>query len=62
MRDAGSCLIGFLLIAAALPAQSRPAADTVRRAARTDTARAAARKDYSAPLGAPYTAYDVTAP
>lgn len=62
MRDAGSFLVGFLLIATTLPAQSRPAADTARTAVRGDTARAAARKDYSAPLGAPYTAYDVTIP
>src|SRR5688500_15230713 len=62
MRDAGSFLVGLLLITTALPAQSRPTADTARATARADTARATARKDYSAPLGAPYTAHDVTIP
>jgi predicted acyl esterase len=55
-------LAGLCFLASMLPAQSRPTADTARRAAPTDTARAAARKDYSAPLGAPYTAHDVTIP
>jgi dipeptidyl aminopeptidase/acylaminoacyl peptidase len=46
-------LAGLILFALPLAAQSRP---------RADTTRAAARKDYSAPLGAPYTAYDITIP
>jgi uncharacterized protein len=45
----------FILIASALDAQNRPAADTAAR-------RPAERKDYSAPMGAPYTAQDVTIP
>ena len=46
-------LMAVALTATALPAQGRAGADT---------ARAAARKDYSAPLGAGYTAHDVTVP
>jgi dipeptidyl aminopeptidase/acylaminoacyl peptidase len=42
------------LAATVLPAQGRPNAP--------DTARTGARKDYSAPLGAGYTAHDVTIP
>lgn len=56
-------LLGWLVITTTtLGAQSRPAADTARRSARADSARATARKDYSAPLGAPYTAFDVKVP
>lgn len=47
-------LVGSLVIVVTpLAAQSRPSADT---------ARTPPRKDYSAPLGAPYTAIDVTVP
>ncbi|MGH7718668.1 MAG: serine aminopeptidase domain-containing protein, partial [Gemmatimonadaceae bacterium] len=58
-------LTAMALAAGALQAQGRAASDTTRRApARqrqaSDTAAAAERKDYSAPLGAPYTAQDVT--
>lgn len=42
-------LASVALVAGALPAQGRSRADTTR-------------KDYSAPLGAPYTAQDVTIP
>src|SRR2546423_919014 len=46
-------LVGAFAPAAALPAQNRGAPDSTR---------AAARRDYAAPLGAPYTAEDVTVP
>jgi uncharacterized protein len=62
MRGVATVFVGAILMASALPAQGRPAADTARAAARPDTARRAPPKDYSAPLGAPYTAQDVTIP
>ena len=62
MRGVGTVFVGVILIANALPAQGRPAADTARAVSRPDTVRPAPRRDYSAPLGAPYTAQDVTIP
>ena len=57
-----SLLATVVIVATPLTAQARPAADTARATARPDSARPAPRKDYSAPLGAPYTAQDVTIP
>ena len=57
---AGSVFIGLILIASGLPAQRRPGADTTRATSRPDTVRPVPRKDYSAPMGAPYSAHDVT--
>ena len=54
IRSKWTFVAPFILIASALDAQNRPAADSARRPAE--------RKDYSAPMGAPYTAYDVTIP
>ena len=62
MRGVATVFVGVILMVSALPAQGRPAADTARATSRPDTVRPAPRKDYSAPLGAPYTAYDVTIP
>ncbi len=62
MRGVATVFVGVILTASALPAQGRPAADTARATSRPDTVRPAPRKDYSAPLGAPYTATDVTIP
>ena len=53
MRYVILSLVTVALAATPLPAQGRAGADT---------ARAAARKDYSPPLGAGYTAHDVTIP
>ncbi|HJR67651.1 MAG TPA: alpha/beta fold hydrolase [Gemmatimonadaceae bacterium] len=57
-----SLLTAATMLATSLTAQGRPSADTARAASRPDTARRAPPKDYSAPLGAPYTAQDVTIP
>ena len=62
MRGVATVFVGSILMVSALPAQNRPAADTARATSRSDTTRPAPRKDYSAPLGAPYTAQDVTIP
>jgi uncharacterized protein len=61
MRGLAFVLVSSILVASALSAQNRPA-DTARAASRPDSARPAPRRDYSAPLGAPYTAQDVTVP
>ena len=53
MRYAVLPVASLVLAGSALAAQGRSAADTTR---------APARKDYSAPLGAGYTAHDVTIP
>src|SRR5688500_19120580 len=60
MRGAVTVFVGSVLMVSALPAQGRPAADTGRATSRPDTVRPAPRRDHSAPLGAPYTAQDVT--
>src|SRR5919109_1164041 len=62
MRCICAVIIALASVASSLPAQAARSVDTARTATRADSARAPARKDYSAPLGAPYTAYDVTIP
>ncbi|HET6701941.1 MAG TPA: alpha/beta fold hydrolase [Gemmatimonadaceae bacterium] len=57
-----SLLAAVVGLATSLTAQGRPSTDTARATSRPDTVRPAPRKDYSAPLGAPYTAHDVTVP
>ena len=51
--QAAGFVAGVALLAGVLPAQGRTGSDTTGPAP---------RKDYSAPLGAPYTAHDVTVP